>query len=124
MDWTIRSRVRAMWTVLLWLVVAPLLVLARGTEHWMGVVAIVGVAWLVGWFAIRTLVRVFYYALTPFMMRLMPALAGTLMIPAMYFLGRQVASKRVATLTAERLDNAFSDIRARMFSRNAPITGV
>src|SRR4051794_5107713 len=38
--------------------------------------------------------------LTPAMMRLIPALAGTLMIPAMYFLARQVMSKRVATLAA------------------------
>ena len=38
--------------------------------------------------------------LTPFMMRLIPAIAGTLMIPAMYFLARQVASRRVATLAS------------------------
>lgn len=38
--------------------------------------------------------------LTPFVMRLVPALAGTLMIPAMYFLARQVTSRRVATLAS------------------------
>ena len=44
--------------------------------------------------------------LTPFMMRLVPAIAGTLMIPAMYFLARQVTSRRVATLAAR--STAFS----------------
>ncbi|MEA2709853.1 MAG: hypothetical protein QOF78_2454 [Phycisphaerales bacterium] len=38
--------------------------------------------------------------LTPFVMRLVPALAGTLMIPAIYFLARQVTSRRVATLAS------------------------
>lgn len=38
--------------------------------------------------------------LTPFMMRLVPALAGTLMVPAIYLLARQVASIRVALLAA------------------------
>jgi 4-amino-4-deoxy-L-arabinose transferase-like glycosyltransferase len=38
--------------------------------------------------------------LTPTVMRLIPALAGTAMIPAMYFLARQVASRRVATLAS------------------------
>jgi 4-amino-4-deoxy-L-arabinose transferase-like glycosyltransferase len=38
--------------------------------------------------------------LSPVMMRLIPAIAGTLMIPAMYFLARQVASRRVATLAS------------------------
>src|SRR3954462_12067632 len=38
--------------------------------------------------------------LTPVMMRIVPAISGTLMIPAMYFLARQMASRRVATLGA------------------------
>ena len=38
--------------------------------------------------------------LTPWMMRIVPALAGTLMIPAIYFLARQMFSRRVATLAA------------------------
>lgn len=39
-------------------------------------------------------------ALTPQVMRLIPAVAGTLMIPAMYFLARQLVSRRAALLTA------------------------
>jgi predicted membrane-bound mannosyltransferase len=38
--------------------------------------------------------------LTPFVMRLIPAICGTLMIPAIYLLARQVASRRVATVAA------------------------
>lgn len=38
--------------------------------------------------------------MTPFMMRLIPALAGTLMVPAMYFLTRQLFGPRVSLLTA------------------------
>lgn len=37
---------------------------------------------------------------TPGVMRFVPALAGTLMIPAMYFLARQLASRRTALLVA------------------------
>lgn len=39
-------------------------------------------------------------SLTPFWMRLLPSLAGTFMVPAMYFLARQVCSKRTSLLTA------------------------
>jgi hypothetical protein len=39
-------------------------------------------------------------SMTPFMMRLVPALCGTLMIPAMYFLAVQIVSRRAALLTA------------------------
>jgi 4-amino-4-deoxy-L-arabinose transferase-like glycosyltransferase len=38
--------------------------------------------------------------LTPAMMRIVPALAGTAMIPAVYFLARQLAGRRVALLAA------------------------
>jgi hypothetical protein len=38
--------------------------------------------------------------LTPFMMRLVPAIAGTLMIPAMYWLAAQLIGHRAALLTA------------------------
>ena len=38
--------------------------------------------------------------MTPFMMRFLPALAGTLMIPAMYFLARQIAARRTALVAA------------------------
>ena len=41
-----------------------------------------------------------FVRLTPEMMRLVPAISGTLMIPAMYFLARQMASPRVAALAA------------------------
>jgi hypothetical protein len=34
--------------------------------------------------------------LTPFMMRLVPAIAGTLMVPAMYWLARELAGRKVA----------------------------
>lgn len=54
--------------------------------------------------------------LTPFVMRLVPALAGTLMIPAIYFLARQVTSRRVATLASAL--TAFSAY-ALVYSRDA-----
>ncbi len=38
--------------------------------------------------------------LTPFVMRFVPALAGTLIVPAMYFLARQMVSKQTALLAA------------------------
>ena len=38
--------------------------------------------------------------MTPIVMRLVPAIAGTLMIPAMYFLAMQIASRRIALITA------------------------
>ncbi|HTL30445.1 MAG TPA: glycosyltransferase family 39 protein [Tepidisphaeraceae bacterium] len=38
--------------------------------------------------------------LTPIVMRLVPAISGTLMIPAMYFLARQFVSARTALVTA------------------------
>lgn len=38
--------------------------------------------------------------LTPFWMRVVPSAAGTLMVPAMYFLARQLCSKRAALLAA------------------------
>jgi len=41
-----------------------------------------------------------YHTLTPFWLRFIPALAGTLMVPAMYFLARQVAGRRTALATA------------------------
>lgn len=41
-----------------------------------------------------------FVRLTPAMMRIVPAIAGTLMIPAIYFLARQMVSRRVATLAA------------------------
>lgn len=39
-------------------------------------------------------------ALTPQVMRLIPAIAGVLMVPAMYFLARQLVSRRASLLTA------------------------
>jgi uncharacterized membrane protein len=54
--------------------------------------------------------------LTPFVMRLIPALAGTLLIPAIYFLARQVASRRVATVAAAL--TAFSAFQL-VYSRDA-----
>ena len=39
-----------------------------------------------------------FVRLTPVMMRIVPALAGTMMIPAMYWLARQVASRIVQQL--------------------------
>jgi hypothetical protein len=41
-----------------------------------------------------------HFIMTPFMMRLVPAIAGTLTVPAMYFLARQLAGRRVAILAA------------------------
>jgi hypothetical protein len=38
--------------------------------------------------------------MTPIVMRLVPALAGTLMIPAMYFLAMQIAGRKVGLVTA------------------------
>ena len=38
--------------------------------------------------------------MTPYVMRFVPALAGTLMIPAMYFLTRQIASRKTALVAA------------------------
>jgi hypothetical protein len=38
--------------------------------------------------------------LTPFWMRVVPSLAGTLMVPAIYFLARQMCSKRTSLLVA------------------------
>ena len=38
------------------------------------------------------------FTLTPFVMRLVPALSGTLMVPAMYHLGRELFGSRVARL--------------------------
>jgi 4-amino-4-deoxy-L-arabinose transferase-like glycosyltransferase len=38
--------------------------------------------------------------LTPFWLRLFPAACGTLMVPAMYWLGRELAGRRVGTLAA------------------------
>ena len=38
--------------------------------------------------------------LTPFMMRLVPAIAGTLMVPAMYWLARELAGRKVALVAA------------------------
>jgi 4-amino-4-deoxy-L-arabinose transferase-like glycosyltransferase len=54
--------------------------------------------------------------LTPFWLRFMPALAGTLMVPAMYGLARQFCSKRTALLVA-----AFTTCSAYMniFSHDA-----
>lgn len=57
-----------------------------------------------------------YTSLSPFWMRFIPAVCGTLMIPAMYFLARQVAGRNVALLTA-----AFTACSAYMlnYSRDA-----
>lgn len=41
-----------------------------------------------------------FFLMTPAAMRMAPAVAGTLMIPAMYFLARQMAHRRVALLAA------------------------
>lgn len=53
---------------------------------------------------------------TPFMMRLVPAICGTLMVPVMYFLARQLLGKRASLLSA-----AFASCSAYLvfFSRNA-----
>ncbi len=40
------------------------------------------------------------HKLTPFWMRVVPSLAGTLMVPAIYFLARQMCSKRTSLLVA------------------------
>ncbi len=40
------------------------------------------------------------WKMTPWRMRLVPAIAGTLMVPAMYFLARQLVRSRVALLVA------------------------
>ncbi|HEV8606954.1 MAG TPA: glycosyltransferase family 39 protein [Tepidisphaeraceae bacterium] len=40
------------------------------------------------------------HKLTPFWMRVIPSLAGTLMVPAIYFLARQICSKRTSLLVA------------------------
>jgi hypothetical protein len=54
--------------------------------------------------------------MTPFVMRFIPALAGTLMIPAMYFLAVQLANRRVALIAA-----TFTTFSAYMlcYSRDA-----
>lgn len=41
-----------------------------------------------------------HFIMTPFMMRLVPTIAGILTIPAMYFLARMLATRRVALLAA------------------------
>ncbi|HEY1686268.1 MAG TPA: glycosyltransferase family 39 protein [Tepidisphaeraceae bacterium] len=41
-----------------------------------------------------------HFLMTPFMMRLVPAIAGTLTIPAIYFLARMLTSRRVALWAA------------------------
>jgi 4-amino-4-deoxy-L-arabinose transferase-like glycosyltransferase len=41
-----------------------------------------------------------YHTLTPFVMRLVPAICGTLTIPAIYFLARQMLAKRTSLLAA------------------------
>src|SRR5262245_44354443 len=41
-----------------------------------------------------------FMRLTPTVMRIVPAISGTLMVPATYFLARQVVGRRVATLAA------------------------
>ncbi|MGH7178444.1 MAG: glycosyltransferase family 39 protein [Tepidisphaeraceae bacterium] len=41
-----------------------------------------------------------HWTMTPRMMRLAPAICGTLMIPAMYWLARQLAGRRIALLSA------------------------
>jgi len=41
-----------------------------------------------------------YHHLTPFWLRFIPALAGALMVPAMYFLARQLASIRTSLVAA------------------------
>ncbi len=50
-------------------------------------------------YEIQWLVRQIH-PLTPFWLRLVPAIAGTLMIPAMYFLARQLAGIRTSLATA------------------------
>lgn len=40
------------------------------------------------------------FTLTPTLLRLVPAIAGTLMVPAMYFLARQLVSRRTSLLVA------------------------
>ena len=40
------------------------------------------------------------FRMTPFVMRFVPALAGTLMVPAVYFLARQVVARQTALLAA------------------------
>src|SRR5205085_11979040 len=54
--------------------------------------------------------------LSPVAMRLIPAIAGTFMIPATYALARQVTSRRVATLAAAL--TAFSAYQF-VYSRDA-----
>lgn len=41
-----------------------------------------------------------HFILTPFMLRLAPAIAGTLTVPVMYFLGRMLSTRRVALWAA------------------------
>ena len=41
-----------------------------------------------------------FFVLTPWTMRLVPALAGTLMVPAMYFLARQMLTRQAALAAA------------------------
>lgn len=41
-----------------------------------------------------------HFLMTPFMLRLVPAIAGTLMIPAMYFLGRLLTNRKAALWVA------------------------
>ena len=62
--------------------------------------------------------------MTPIVMRLVPALAGTLMIPAMYFLALQIASRRIALITALFTAGKLrtcSSIRARRKDVHAPV---
>ena len=54
--------------------------------------------------------------LTPAAMRIIPTLAGTMMIPAIYFLARQMTSRRVATVAAAM--TAFSAYML-VYSRDA-----
>ena len=58
------------------------------------------------------------FGATPFALRLLPALSGTAAIPALYLLARQVAGKRVATISALLLAISHTHIH---FSRIASV---
>lgn len=58
------------------------------------------------------------FGTTPFALRLLPALSGTAAVPALYLLSRQIAGKRVATISALLLAISHTHIH---FSRIASV---
>ena len=59
-----------------------------------------------------------FFGTTPFALRLLPAIGGTLAIPALYLFARQIAGRRTALIAATLLTISHTHIH---FSRIAPV---